>query len=143
MYGVLPYFIAKTLSDMTTTIVMPSFYGIIIYWMANLRPTAAAFFQFVLVFYLTVSTSQSVGLLLSVAIPNLQVSLMLAPALMIFLLILSGFYVPLDNLNPAISWASWLSFGRYGYSGLQCCQFQSVLPDQYARGRPWPRWARD
>ena len=118
LYGVLPYFLAKTLSDLTMTTLLPLVYGIILYWIANLSATAAAFFAFMLIFYLTVSTAQATGLLLSVAIPNLQAALMLAPTLMIFTVILAGFYVPLDNLNPAIEWASWASFARYGYSAL-------------------------
>ena len=123
LYGVLPYFLAKTLSDLTMTTLLPLVYGIILYWIANLRATAAAFFSFVLIFYLTVSTAQATGLLLSVAIPNLQAALMLAPTLMIFIVILAGFYVPLDNLNPAIQWASWASFARYGYSALIINEF--------------------
>lgn len=123
LYGVLPYFLAKTLSDLTMTTLLPLVYGIILYWIANLRATAAAFFAFVLIFYLTVSTAQATGLLLSVAIPNLQAALMLAPTLMIFIVILAGFYVPLDNLNPAIEWASWASFARYGYSALIINEF--------------------
>jgi len=123
LYGVLPYFLAKTLSDLTMTTLLPLVYGIILYWIANLRATAAAFFTFVLIFYLTVSTAQATGLLLSVAIPNLQAALMLAPTLMIFIVILAGFYVPLDNLNPAIEWASWASFARYGYSALIINEF--------------------
>ena len=123
LYGVLPYFLAKTLSDMSMTTLLPLVYGIILYWIANLRATAAAFFTFVLIFYLTVSTAQATGLILSVAIPNLQAALMLAPTLMIFIVILAGFYVPLDNLNPAIEWASWASFARYGYSALIINEF--------------------
>ena len=123
LYGVFPYFLAKTLSDLTMTTLLPLVYGIILYWIANLRATAAAFFAFVLIFYLTVSTAQATGLLLSVAIPNLQAALMLAPTLMIFIVILAGFYVPLDNLNPAIEWASWASFARYGYSALIINEF--------------------
>ena len=42
---------------------------------------------------------------------------------MIFIVILAGFYVPLDNLNPAIEWASWASFARYGYSALIINEF--------------------
>lgn len=123
LYGVLPYFLAKTISDLTMTTLLPLVYGIILYWIANLRATAAAFFAFVLIFYLTVSTAQATGLILSVAIPNLQAALMLAPTLMIFIVILAGFYVPLDNLNPAIEWASWASFARYGYSALIINEF--------------------
>jgi len=123
MYGVLPYFLAKTAGDMTHTILLPTLYGCATYWMANLRPTAPAFFSFLAIFYLTVSTAQSTGLFLSVTIPSLSIGLMLAPAINLFLMILGGFYVPLNNLHPAIEWASWLSFARYGFSALIVNEF--------------------
>lgn len=75
------------------------------------------------IFYLTVSTAQSTGLFLSVTIPSLPIGLMLAPAINLFLMILGGFYVPLNNLHPAIAWASWLSFARYGFSALIVNEF--------------------
>lgn len=123
MYGVLPYFLAKTASDMTHTVLLPTLYGCATYWVANLRPTASAFFSFFAIFYLTVSTAQSTGLFLSVTIPSLPIGLMLAPAINLFLMILGGFYVPLNNLHPAIEWASWLSFARYGFSALIVNEF--------------------
>lgn len=124
LYGVLPYFIANTVTDMTNTILLPCVYGAVVYWVANMRPTAAAFFTFMLTLYLTVSAAQSTGLFLSIAIPNLQISLMLAPLLTLFLMILGGFYVPLQNMNAAVAWASWLSMARYGYSAFMINEFQ-------------------
>jgi ABC-type multidrug transport system permease subunit len=103
-------------TDMTNTVLLPCVFGAIVYWVANLRPTAAAFFIYLLSLYLTVSAAQSTGLFLSIAIPNLQISLMLAPLITLFLMILGGFYVPYQNMNPAIAWASWVSMARYGFS---------------------------
>ena len=93
-------------------------------WATNLLPTAAVFFTYMLVLYLTVSTAQSTGLFLSIAIPNLQISLMLAPLVTLVLTILGGFYIPLQNTNPAIAWASWISMTRYGYSGFLDNEFK-------------------
>jgi hypothetical protein len=31
---------------------------------------------------------------------------------------MGGFYIPLQNMNAGIYWATWLSFARYGYSAL-------------------------
>mmetsp|Transcript_36097 Transcript_36097/g.66159 ORF Transcript_36097/g.66159 Transcript_36097/m.66159 type:complete len:684 (-) Transcript_36097:150-2201(-) len=123
MYGVLPYFIAKTLSDMVNSVVLPTFYGIVVYWICNLRPTASSFFTFVLTLYLTISAAQSTGLFLSVAIPNMAVALMLAPFLTLCFMILGGFYIPYDSIHPALAWASWFSFARYGFSAFILNEF--------------------
>ncbi len=93
LYGVLPYFIAKTLADMVNSVAMPMIYGILVYWICNLRRSASNFFLYVLIYYLSISAAQSFGLFLSIAIPNFSIALMLAPLLTICLIILGGFYV--------------------------------------------------
>ncbi len=123
MYGVLPYFIAKTMADMVNSVAMPMIYGIAVYWICNLRPTAVNFFTFVLIYYLSVSAAQSLGLFLSIAIPNFSVALMLAPLLTICLIILGGFYIPFDKMGPALAWASWISPARYGFTAFVVNEF--------------------
>lgn len=93
LYGVLPYFMAKTLADSVNAVAMPMIYGILVYWICNLRRSASNFFVYVLIYYLSISAAQSFGLFLSIAIPNFSIALMLAPLLTICLIILGGFYV--------------------------------------------------
>jgi hypothetical protein len=125
MYAVLPYFLAKTASDMTNNVLLPTIYGMVVYWTAGFRPSAEAFFKFILAFYLTISTAQSMGLWLSIAIPSMQISLILAPPITLFFMIMGGFYVPIQNMHKGIQWASWLSFARYGYSALVINEYDS------------------
>jgi ABC-type multidrug transport system permease subunit len=124
LYGVLPYFLAKTASDMSTTVLLPCLNASVVYWVANLRPTGKAFVQFVLAFYLTLSTAQSMGLFISISIPNMAIALLIAPAVSIFFMIMGGFYVPLQSMTPVVRWVSWLSFARYGYSSFVINEFQ-------------------
>jgi hypothetical protein len=118
LYRVLPYFLAKTLSDMTNNVLLPCAYGAVSYWVANLRPEAAAFFKYMFALYLTISTAQSMGLFLSIAIPSTQIALILAPPITLLFMILGGFYIPFESMHVGIQWASWLSFARYGYSAM-------------------------
>jgi len=112
LYGVLPYFTAMTLSDMINSVILPTVYGCVVYWVCNLRPTAAAFFSYLLTFYLTISAAQSMGLFLSVLIPNSKIALLLAPMLCLSLFILGGFYMPLNLIPPSLEWYSWISMAR-------------------------------
>lgn len=123
MYQVLPYFLAKTTADMTTNVLLPQIHAAIVYWTVNLRPTFGAYVTYLLIFYLTTSTAQSLGLLLSVSITNVQLTLMIAPVLNIFLMIIGGFYIPLNNMSSWTKWASWLSYATYGYSGFIVNEF--------------------
>ena len=112
LYGVLPYFTAMTLSDMINSVILPTVYGCVVYWVCNLRPTASAFFTYLLTFYFTISAAQSMGLFLSVLIPNSKIALLLAPMLCLSLFILGGFYMPLDLIPPSLEWYSWISMAR-------------------------------
>jgi len=112
LYGVLPYFTAMTLSDMINSVILPTVYGCVVYWVCNLRPSAAAFFSYLLVFYLTISAAQSMGLFLSVLITNSKIALLLAPMLCLSLFILGGFYMPLNLIPPSLEWYSWISMAR-------------------------------
>lgn len=123
MYGVLSYFLAKTLADMVNSVALPVCYGMAVYWICGYRAMAEAFFTFILILYLTLSASQSTGLFLSIAINNMTIALMLAPFLTLCLMILGGFYIPYDSIHPALSWASWLSMARYGFSAFLINEF--------------------
>jgi ABC-type multidrug transport system permease subunit len=123
MYGVFPYFLAKTASDMTNNIVLPFVYGIIVYFTAALRPESVAFFKYALGYYLTLSNAQSMGFFMGVLIPHINMALLLAPAVTLFQFILGGFYIPLASLHRGIQWASYISFARYGYSALVMNEF--------------------
>lgn len=61
LYSVSAYFLGKTACDMTNNVIMPIVYCMIVYWTAGYRASAAAYARFVLTFYLTLSTAQSMG----------------------------------------------------------------------------------
>jgi ABC-type multidrug transport system ATPase subunit len=124
LYGVLPFFLAKASSDMTNNVLLPVLYGIITYWTAGLRPTFVHFLKFVLGYYLTLSSAQSMGFFLSILIPNTNIAMILAPPITLFFFIIGGFYIPLSNMHVGIKWASYISFARYGYSGLLVNEFE-------------------
>lgn len=123
MYGVLPYFLAKTASDMTNNILLPFCYGAIVYFTTGLRPGFVPFIKYLLAYYLTLSSAQSMGFFMGILIPHMGMALLLAPAVTLFQFILGGFYIPISNLHVGIRWASYVSFARYGYSALMVNEF--------------------
>jgi ABC-type multidrug transport system ATPase subunit/ABC-type multidrug transport system permease subunit len=127
LYGVLPFFLAKAMSDMTNNVLLPVCYGMITYWTAGLRPSFTHFLMFVLGYYLTLSCAQSMGFFLSTLIPNVSIAMILAPSITLFFFIIGGFYIPLSNMHVGIKWASYISFARYGYSSLLINEFEGRL----------------
>ena len=68
--------------------------------------------------YLLLLTLQSMAVIFSFLIWNMQASLCLALALNMFLMILAGFYLPLSNMNVYLWAAFWISFVVYGFASL-------------------------
>lgn len=124
MYSVSSYFIAKTLSDVTNNVLLPLLYSMVVYWTAGFRSDFVSYLKYILVFYWIFSTAQSMGLFISITIPNRNTSLLFAPPITLFFAILGGFYIPLDNLHPGVQWATYLSFARYGYSALLINEYE-------------------
>merc|ERR1712013_360215 len=119
MYRVLSFFLANTMSDMTNNVFLPSIYGLATYFICGFR--LSSFYHvvyFYIAFYLSMSTAQSMGLLLSISIPNIQIAMKVAPCITLFLMIMGGFYIPFSNMHVGIRWARWLSFATYGYSAM-------------------------
>jgi ABC-type multidrug transport system permease subunit len=127
MYRVLPFFLAKAVSDMTNNIVLPISYGIITYWTAGLRPSLGSFLKFTFGYWLSLSSAQSMGFFLSILIPNMNVALILAPPITLFCFILAGFYIPISSMHITMKYLSYLSFARYGYCALLINEFENRL----------------
>jgi len=89
-----------------------------------MRPAAGSYFMFSFLFYLTLTCAQSIGLLMSAALPSLQLALVITPVLVIFLFIVGGFYIPFTNMPAWISWVKWFSFATYGYCGLLVTEYE-------------------
>ena len=138
MYHPLPFFLAKTASDTVNTLVMPCLYATVTYWCVGLKQTAEAYFVFITAFALCILVAQSLGLALSCAIPDVQVSLIVAPMVILMLMILGGFYVTFSNMPVFIRWLSWCSQARFGFTAMVVNEFRegcsSVRPRGTTRG---------
>jgi hypothetical protein len=124
MYHPLPFFIAKTMSDTVNTLVLPCFYATVTYWAVGLRRTAEAYLVFLMAFALCILVAQSLGLALSCAIPDVQVSMIVAPMVILMLMILGGFYVNFSSMPAFIRWLSWGSQARYGFTAMVVNEFK-------------------
>jgi hypothetical protein len=66
----------------------------------------------------------SYGLVLSTIFKDASVLMALVPALIIPLLLVGGFFAPLNSVNIFFQIFSYLSMFRYGYEALVQTQFQ-------------------
>ena len=70
MYGVGPYFMAKTLTDIPIIILTPMITTVMLYFTMNLAFSFEQFFGFYLVLFLTANAASSIGFLVSSLFEN-------------------------------------------------------------------------
>jgi len=127
MYSVSSYFLSKTLVELPLQLFFfPTIFATIIYWMAGLQRCAYKFFIFLVVVELTTFTGESVGLAFSSIFDNFAMSSALAPILMIFFLLYSGFYVNNSSVPPEFIWVPYISFVRWGFEALVLNEFSGL-----------------
>ncbi|XP_075451886.1 ATP-binding cassette sub-family G member 8 isoform X2 [Ascaphus truei] len=123
MYSVTPYFFAKVIGELPEHFAFVIFYGVPIYWLANLNPEPASFFLNFFLVWLVVYCSRTMALWMSALLPTLQMSSFLCNALFTSSYLTGGFIIRLENLWTVPYWISHISFLRWGFEGLLQVQF--------------------
>ncbi|MED6198975.1 hypothetical protein PIB30_071703 [Stylosanthes scabra] len=121
MYRLSSYYMAKTMVDLPMELVLPAVSIIIIYWMAGLKATAAAFIFTLLITLTLVLVSQGVGLALGAYLENTKVATTFASVIGLTFMITSGFLV--QNVPAFIAWVKYLSFIYYASELLIFAQY--------------------
>mmetsp|Transcript_4857 Transcript_4857/g.8390 ORF Transcript_4857/g.8390 Transcript_4857/m.8390 type:complete len:213 (+) Transcript_4857:105-743(+) len=117
MYQVGAYMLAKTMSDMVNTVLMPLVgFGTTVYWLGGLRASFEAFATYLVIFATMLTVAHSLGLTLSIVINNVAIAMALAPVISVMLMILGGFYIPFSHIPDSVYWLSYLSFARYAFT---------------------------
>eukprot|EP00188_Purpureofilum_apyrenoidigerum_P006014 Plantae.Rhodophyta-Purpureofilum_apyrenoidigerum.ctg8588.p1 GENE.Plantae.Rhodophyta-Purpureofilum_apyrenoidigerum.ctg8588~~Plantae.Rhodophyta-Purpureofilum_apyrenoidigerum.ctg8588.p1 ORF type:complete len:677 (-),score=140.60 Plantae.Rhodophyta-Purpureofilum_apyrenoidigerum.ctg8588:728-2758(-) len=117
-YRLSAYFLAKSTMEIPLEIIYPFFFGVIVYWMANLNPNAARFFIYMLLLLTHVIVSQSAGLAISAATMNVKKATTLASIFLLASMMVAGFYVDTENLPVWIRWLQYVSYVVYSFSAV-------------------------
>jgi ATP-binding cassette subfamily G (WHITE) protein 2 len=120
-----PYFFAKMLTELPSFLIFPSLLASIIYFMVNLRRTAANFFIFMTALCVHAFTSSSLMTALGSVAPTPDVGLILAPVVNLIFLVFSGFLINLNNIPVWYSWLQYVSYFRYSLEILLYNEFHN------------------
>ncbi|XP_069574132.1 broad substrate specificity ATP-binding cassette transporter ABCG2-like [Brachyistius frenatus] len=126
-YRLSVYFLSKILSDIITLKTIPAtVFSCVAYFMIGLKPTAGAFFFFMLTVTLVAYTSTAMALAISadqsvVAIANIFMTIT-----SVFMMIFAGLLVNLPSIVSWLAWLKYLSIPRYGLSALQANEFTGL-----------------
>lgn len=123
-YHVLPYYLARFITDMPLRVGQGLLFGTIVYWIAHLNPAASAFFIFVGLLILEGLAAQGLGIAISAGCKNEKIALALAPAITVILILFGGFYIDADAIPDWLGWLRYLSHLYYGFMGLAINNFR-------------------
>ncbi|XP_053315370.1 ATP-binding cassette sub-family G member 8 [Spea bombifrons] len=126
LYSITPYFFAKVIGELPEHCVFVIFYGVPIYWLANLNPQPENFLLNISLLFLIVYCSRAMALWMSALLPTLQMSSFLSNALFTASYLTGGFVIKLENLWTVPFWISFVSFLRWGFEGLMQVQFTDL-----------------
>ncbi len=113
-YRLSAYFIAKTFAEVPIELVLPFVFCVIVYWMVGLSTDFYCFLLFLLLIFLFVLLSNSLGLLIGAAIANMKEGLTFSIICVMGSTLLGGFFISRENFPVFIRWARWTSFVKYG-----------------------------
>ncbi|CAI8596749.1 unnamed protein product [Vicia faba] len=121
MYRLSVYYVCSTLCDMVAHVFYPTFFMIIVYFMAGFKRTVACFFLTLLVVLLIAITSQGAGELFGAAVMSIKRAGMAASLILMLFLLTGGYYV--QHIPKFMQWLKYLSFMYYGFRLLLKVQY--------------------
>lgn len=130
-YSTTSYYIGRTLAYMPLEIILPIVLVLIQYFVIHLDNSASAFFATLGSCWLVYWMASAYGLLLSSIFPDPEVALSLVPVLIIPLMLLGGFFAPLENVHDFFRVFEVISVFKYGYQTSMQAQFMNS-PDGFS-----------
>ncbi|KAL5135583.1 ABC transporter G family member 22 [Glycine soja] len=126
MYRLSAYFVARTTSDLLLDLVLPVFFLLVVYFMANLRLGSGRFFFSILTVFLCIIAAQGLGLAIGATLMDLKRATTLASVTVMTFMLAGGFFV--KKVPIFISWIRYISFNYHTYKLLLKVQYEHITP---------------
>jgi len=124
MYGVVPYFLAKTVVELPLTMMTALESWLISYWVMGL---SGNFFALVLTSWALSLAAASTALFIGCSVTNAQSAQELAPLIFVPQIIFSGIFIPISLVPKALRWLQYLCALKYAIN-IGCLIEFSGLP---------------
>merc|ERR1712178_306493 len=125
MYGVVPYFLAKTLVEVPTSFLTALETFLISYWIMDLQGN---FFFLVCVAWALSLTASSTALFIGCSVANAQSAQELAPLIFVPQILFTGIFVPISLVPQGLRWLQYVCALKYAIN-LACIVEFKDLPD--------------
>lgn len=118
-YSCLTYYLAKNLADLPFQVLFTLLYMIITYQMTGQKGEIWRMGIFFGICILVSFISQSIGLLVSaIFVNNVQTAITVAPISCLPLILLSGFFVKIQNITNILLPFTWINYLRHSFEAM-------------------------
>jgi len=122
-YHISAYYIAKAIAEVPFNFLGPLLFGVLVYWIVGLHPTAVHFFRFILIIELETFLSIAIGMIISAVAKTEELAQVLGPPVLVVLILFGGFYINLTSIPIGARWVTDLSLFRWSFEGLLVNEF--------------------
>lgn len=129
LYGTLPYFIGKAISEIPQTAFFNSIFGVLVSFLTGLNNSMQKLRRFLILNSLHGLTAQSAGLMIGAISPNSDTALALFPAIMVLNIIFDGKNISEENTPRLLRWLPKVGLIRWGFEGLCLNEFEGLVFD--------------
>jgi hypothetical protein len=126
LYGTLPYFIGKAISEIPMTAFFSSLFGVLVSASTGLHGTMGKLRRFLGLISLHGLTAQSAGLMIGAISPNSDVALAILPAVFVLNIIFDGRNISEENTPFFLRWLPKIGLIRWGFEGVCLNEFEGL-----------------
>eukprot|EP00005_Dracoamoeba_jomungandri_P007043 CAMPEP_0174274676 /NCGR_PEP_ID=MMETSP0439-20130205/58844_1 /TAXON_ID=0 /ORGANISM="Stereomyxa ramosa, Strain Chinc5" /LENGTH=696 /DNA_ID=CAMNT_0015366603 /DNA_START=54 /DNA_END=2144 /DNA_ORIENTATION=- len=126
MYSSLPYYLAKSITDIPFQIFFPFLFGTITYWMIGYQGEFVKYLIYVLCLIICTNIAVAIALCIGSLAPDPKLATVVVPFVILPLLLLGGFFLNLDSIPSWLRWAKWLTYYRFGYEIVILNEFRGL-----------------
>ncbi|KAL5344855.1 hypothetical protein ACLOAV_010252 [Pseudogymnoascus australis] len=125
LYGAAPFIISNFIIGLPYLFIITVLFSVVAYWLSGFKPTAVAFFTWIMWLFLDLVAAESLVVLMSSLFPNFVVALALTAFANGLWMSVGGFLVPPNILNVFWYYAfSFIDYQRWVFQGMMVNQFQ-------------------
>lgn len=126
MYGTLPYFIGKALSEIPLTAFFNSLFGVLVSSLTGLNNTFQKMKRFLGLVSLHGLAGQSAGLMIGAVAPSQDAALALFPAILVLNIIFDGRNISEENTPRFLRWLPKIGLIKWGFEGMSLNEFEGL-----------------
>jgi ABC-type multidrug transport system ATPase subunit/ABC-type multidrug transport system permease subunit len=122
-YGVVPYFVSKTLVEMPVILVAAALQFLVSYWLMGLQGN---FLLLVIVSWLLAITSSALALIVGCGVASVEKAIQFGPLVLLPQMLFSGLFVPINSIPTSLRWVQYVCPLKYAINVLGIVEFWYV-----------------